>query len=90
MNEWRAAGLSLLFCVSCGLLAILAACETVTYTGTVAETRGRCWTVRGDIRYAVSKEDGQRLGLKPGQKVTIRGKVAKRQDCAAAVKLEVE
>lgn len=72
-----------------------------TYAGVVMETRGACWTILGDpaagpdgktlrIRYAVKAGDGARLGLKAGQRVTIRGRMAAKQDCAAAVVLAPE
>lgn len=71
------------------------------YSGVVAETRGQCHTIISDpmpgadgkplrIRYALKAEDSKRLGLKAGQRVVIRGKVAVVQDCAAAVVLKPE
>jgi hypothetical protein len=61
-----------------------------TYTGTVAETRGACWTIAGDdkIRYAVKAE--RNFPIKAGQRVVIRALVAAKQDCAAAVVLDPE
>lgn len=74
-----------------------------TYTGVVMEIRGECHTIIGDpvagkdgagkpervrIRYALKAEDSRRLGLKPGQRVSIRARVAEPQaGCAGAVLL---
>ena len=94
MNRFAIAGLAAAGVAAVGLIAaffIFKPSSAPTRDVTVADVRGQCWTLAGSdgIRYAVKAEQGQKLGLKPGQKITLRGRVASKQDCAAAVVIEV-
>lgn len=96
-ESFKIAAVVAAICLAAFLASFLIACTDNGYSGTVVEVRGRCWSVLGDaeegkrIRYAVSREDGQRLGLKPGQHVTLHGRAADKQDCGKrTVKIEVE
>lgn len=83
----------LLFAVGC------TDANTPGYQATVADTRGKCWTLitkpdaeGKQIRIAVSPEDGKKLGLVKDKEVSFRGVPYDRdlQDCGNAVKIKVQ